>query len=72
LAVDVTPGSTFQYGLPHLLFQLPQEFMTVPGTPAARMDVTRDNQRFLLDMPVVEKEHPEFIVEMMGLSDAKR
>jgi len=70
--VDVTPGSTFQYGLPHLLFQLPQEFMAMPGTPAARMDVTRDNQRFLLDMPVVEKERPEFIVEMMGLSDVKR
>jgi len=46
--------------------------MTVPGTPAARMDLSRDNQRFLLDMPVAEKERPEFIVEMQGLADVKR
>jgi Tol biopolymer transport system component len=56
MAVDVSPGPVFTASAPHLLFQLPRVILTMTGTPGLIVDVTRDHQRFLLTMPIIEED----------------
>ena len=52
MSVDVTAAQAFQASQPKLLFQLPSSFLALGGsTPGARMDATRDLQRFLVTVP---------------------
>jgi hypothetical protein len=46
----------FTASAPHLLFQLPRVILTMTGTPGLIVDVTRDHQRFLLTMPIIEED----------------
>jgi Tol biopolymer transport system component len=56
MAVDVPPGPVFKVSSPHLLFQLPRVILTMAGNPGQIVDVTRDHQRFLLTMPILEED----------------
>jgi len=64
VAVDVSPGTAFQISAPHRLFQLPLEQLSLTGAQGGRVDVTRDNQRLLLIMPVQESTQRELSVVM--------
>jgi Tol biopolymer transport system component len=56
LAVDIVPGSVFKASAPRLLFQLPRVILTMSGTPGQIVDVTRDHQRMLLTMPIIDED----------------
>jgi eukaryotic-like serine/threonine-protein kinase len=61
LSVDVTPGAAFQASQPKQLFQLPTNVLALGGsTPGARMDATRDLQRFLVTVPAQNNSRQEF------------
>lgn len=65
MAVDVTSsGQAFQVSAPHKLFQLPLELLGVSNNPGTLIDVTRDNQRLLIIMPVQENSERELSVFM--------
>jgi eukaryotic-like serine/threonine-protein kinase len=51
MAVDVAAGPAFQASVPHLLFKLPLEFISLFQNPGVLADVTRDHKRFLISMP---------------------
>ena len=44
------------------LFQLPRNFMALSPYPGQFIDVTRDNQRFLAELPVIKTPLDEFTV----------
>jgi hypothetical protein len=54
MAVDIAPGPVFKASAPKLLFQLPRVVLSMSSTPGSIVDVTRDNQRFLVTMPIVD------------------
>ena len=58
VAVDVGAGAAFQPGAPRSLFELPRELYALVnrGVP---LDATRDNERFLMTMPVQERSQRE-------------
>jgi Tol biopolymer transport system component len=56
MAVDIAPGPVFQASAPRLLFQLPRVILTISGNPGQIIDVTRDHQRLLLTMPIIEED----------------
>jgi hypothetical protein len=56
LAVDIAPGPVFKASAPRLLFQLPRVILTMSGNPGQIVDVTRDHQRLLLTMPIVDED----------------
>jgi Tol biopolymer transport system component len=58
VAVDVAPGPTFQAGAQRTLFELPRELFAIV-TQSVLIDATRDNQRFLMIMPVQESSQRE-------------
>jgi len=56
MAVDIAPGPVFKASAPKLLFQLPRVILTMSGNPGQIVDVTKDHQRFLVTMPVVDPD----------------
>jgi Tol biopolymer transport system component len=63
MSVDVTTDQAFHASAPKLLFQLPRSVTALGGTtPGARMDATRDLQRFLITVPAQSRARPEFTV----------
>jgi Tol biopolymer transport system component len=73
MSVDVTAGLAFQASQPKLLFQLPSSVLALGGaTPGARMDATRDLQRFLVTVPAQSNTRPEFTVVLNWQAALKR
>jgi hypothetical protein len=64
VAVNVTPGPVFQFSAPRKLFQFPLELFGFTQTPGTFSDVTRDNERFLMIMPVVDSAQRQLSVVM--------
>ena len=64
VGVDVAPGATFQASAPHKLFQFPLELLALTPNRGTVADPSRDNQRFLLIMPVQETSQREISVFM--------
>jgi Tol biopolymer transport system component len=64
MSVDVTAAApAFQASQPKLLFKLPSNVLALGGnTPGARMDATRDLQRFLITVPTQSSARQEFTV----------
>jgi eukaryotic-like serine/threonine-protein kinase len=62
MAVPVTTEREFTSATPQRLFQLPRAFMALSPFPGQFIDVTRDNQRFLAELPVVKTPLDEFTV----------
>jgi hypothetical protein len=62
MAVPVTTEHDFTSAAPQRLFQLPRAFMALSPFPGQFIDVTRDNQRFLAELPVVKTPLDEFTV----------
>jgi Tol biopolymer transport system component len=63
MAVPVTTTSTdFSSGTPQQLFQLPRNFIALSIFPGQFIDVTRDNERFLVQLPVIKTPLDEFTV----------
>jgi eukaryotic-like serine/threonine-protein kinase len=56
MAVDIAPGPVFMASAPTVLFQLPRVILTMSGNPGQIVDVTRDHQRFLLTMPILDED----------------
>jgi eukaryotic-like serine/threonine-protein kinase len=56
MAVDIAPGQVFKASAPKVLFQLPRVILTMTGNPGQIVDVTRDHQRFLLTMPILDED----------------
>ena len=56
MAVDIAPGPVFKASAPKVLFQLPRVILTMAGNPGQIVDVTRDHQRFLLTMPILDED----------------
>jgi eukaryotic-like serine/threonine-protein kinase len=52
MAVPLAGGSVFQPSPWQTLFKLPPEFLRLTTNPGVLADVTRDNQKILLSMPV--------------------
>jgi eukaryotic-like serine/threonine-protein kinase len=52
MAVPLAGGSVFQPSPWQTLFKLPPEFLRLATNPGVLADVTRDNQKILLSMPV--------------------
>ena len=55
MALDIAPGPVFKASAPKVLFQLPRVILTMAGNPGQIVDVTRDHQRFLLTMPILDE-----------------
>ena len=64
MAVDVAPGAAFQASAPRKLFQFPLELLALSPSRGTVADVTRDDQRLLLIMPVQETAQREISVFM--------
>jgi hypothetical protein len=71
VAVDVASGTAFQAGAPHTLFQLPRELYAVINQNNL-IDATRDNQRFLVIMPVQERSQRDIGVFVNWASALRR
>ena len=52
MAVDVNPGSTFEVGVPRMLFEIPNQTVNI------RCAMTPDGQRFLFPFPATETARP--------------
>jgi Tol biopolymer transport system component/predicted Ser/Thr protein kinase len=73
MSVDVTPGAVFQASQPKQLFQLPTNVLALGGaTPGARMDATRDLQRFLVTVPAQNNSRQEFTMVLNWQAALKR
>ena len=73
MSVGVTTDEAFHASAPNLLFQLPKSVMALGGTtPGARMDSTRDLQRFLVSVPAQSKARPDFSVVLNWQAALKR
>jgi hypothetical protein len=55
-------GTGFTAGTPQRLFQLPRNYMALSPFPGQFIDVTRDNQRFMAELPVIRTPLDEFTV----------
>jgi hypothetical protein len=62
MSVDVTSNPGFRAGAPRKLLQLPLAILSATTNPGARMDVTRDGQRFLLQVPVQDRAQQQLPV----------
>jgi eukaryotic-like serine/threonine-protein kinase len=62
VAIDIAPTTTFQASAPHRLFQVPFEILALSPNPGTLVDVTRDQQRLLVPMPVPESAQREVSV----------
>ncbi|HEY2845199.1 MAG TPA: hypothetical protein VGJ09_16170, partial [Bryobacteraceae bacterium] len=72
-SVDVTTDSAFQASQPKQLFQLPSSVLALGGsTPGARMDATRDLQRFLVTVPAQSNSRQEFTLVLNWQAALKR
>ena len=73
MSVDVTSGPAFQASQPKQLFQLPSSVLALGGaTPGARMDATRDLQRFLVTVPAQNNSRQEFTMVLNWQAALKR
>jgi hypothetical protein len=73
MSVDVTTDSAFQANQPKQLFQLPSSVLALGGsTPGARMDATRDLQRFLVTVPAQSNSRQEFTLVLNWQAALKR
>ena len=73
MSVDVTADQAFHASAPRMLFQLPKSVTALGGTtPGARMDATRDLQRFLVSVPAQSRARPEFTVVLNWQAALKR
>ena len=73
MSVDVTTDSVFHASPPKQLFQLPSNALALGGsTPGARMDATRDLQRFLVTVPALSSSRQELTVVLNWQSALKR
>jgi len=73
MSVDVTADQAFHASAPKMLFQLPKSATALGGTtPGARMDATRDLQRFLVSVPAQSRARPEFTVVLNWEAALKR
>ena len=71
VAVDVTAGDTFRAGAPRKLFDLPPELFAIINSGGV-FDVTGDNERLLLNMPVRESSQREIGVFVNWASALRR
>ena len=71
VAVDVASETAFQAGAPRPLFQLPRELYAIINQNNL-IDATRDNQRFLVIMPVQERSQREIGVFVNWASALRR
>jgi Tol biopolymer transport system component len=71
VAVDVEPGPTFRAGAPKKLFDVPRELFALINR-APLIDVTRDNQRLLMIMPVPDSSQREIGVFVNWASALQR
>jgi eukaryotic-like serine/threonine-protein kinase len=62
MAVPLAGGSIFQPSPWQTLFKLPPEFLRLSTNPGVLADVTRDNQKILLSMPVEGSSDQELSV----------
>jgi hypothetical protein len=63
MSVDVTADPVFHASAPRQLFQFPANVLALGGTtPGARMDATRDLQRFLVTEPAQSSARQELTV----------
>jgi Tol biopolymer transport system component len=53
-AIALTGGAVFQPSPPQILFKLPPAFLGVPVSAGTAADVTRDNQKILVSLPIEE------------------
>ena len=72
MAVPITTDPDFTSGTPQRLFHLPRSFMALSPFPGQFIDVTRDNQRFLAELPVVKTPLDEFTVVLNWPAGARR
>jgi Tol biopolymer transport system component/predicted Ser/Thr protein kinase len=54
MSVDIAEGPVFKASAPRRLFQLPLVLLTMSSQPGAIVDVTKDHQRVLVTMPIVD------------------
>jgi Tol biopolymer transport system component len=54
MAADIVEGPVFKSSAPRLLFRLPLVLLTMSTQPGAIVDVTKDHQRVLVTMPIVD------------------
>jgi len=54
MSVVLTGGPIFEPGPPQMLFKLPPAFLGVSVSAGTQADATRDNQKFLVGMPMQE------------------
>ena len=62
MAVPISLSPVFRLGPPELLFRVPGTVFGATVNPGGIIDVTADNQKFLVEVPVVENSHAEFTV----------
>ena len=65
MAVDVNTTSTFEFGMPRLLFKLPDS-VAVTGTPGGLGSVSRDGQRVVFIVPEVPRRQQITVVDQEG------
>jgi Tol biopolymer transport system component len=71
VAVDIVPGAAFQASAPRVLFQMPLDLNAVI-VQSPVIDAARDNQRFLVSMPVQESSQREIGVFVNWASALQR
>jgi Tol biopolymer transport system component len=71
VAVDLEPGATFQASAPKTLFEVPRELFALI-TRGTLIDVSRDNQRVLMIVPVQESAQREIGVFVNWASALRR
>lgn len=62
MSVALTEGAVFQPNSPQVLFKLPPEFLRLSSVPGALADITRDQEKVLVSMPVRESGRQELSV----------
>jgi Tol biopolymer transport system component len=72
VTVNVTPAAAFQFSAPRKLFQFPLELFEFTQNPGTFADVTRDNERFLMMMPVIDNAQRELSVVMNWQNSLKK
>jgi Tol biopolymer transport system component len=54
MSVDIAEGPVFKASAPRLLFRLPLVLLTMTPNPGTIVDVTRDHERVLVTMPIID------------------
>ena len=62
MAVPVSSNPVFKPGPPEVLFRVPATVFGATVNPGGIIDATGDNQRFLMEVPVIENPHAKFAV----------